>query len=54
MTLTPVEEAEITQIDLLQYKETNDIFGVQTDRTLNLFIYLRNNSVCVWGGGLIR
>lgn len=45
------EGAEITQIDLPPYKETNDIFGVQTDRTLNLF-NLQNNSV--WGGKLKR
>lgn len=38
------ERAEITQIDLPPYKETNDIFGAQTDRTLNLF-NLQNNNV---------
>lgn len=37
------EGAEITQIDLPPYKETNDIFGVQTDRTLNLFNLQNNN-----------
>lgn len=36
----------MTQIDLPPYKETNDIFGVQTDRTLNLFNLQNNN---VWG-----
>ncbi len=40
------EGAEITQIDLPPYKATNDIFGVQTDRTLNLFNLQNNN---VWG-----
>lgn len=45
------EGAEITQIDLPPYKATNDIFGVQTDRTLNLF-NLQNNNVC--GGKLKR